>query len=249
MTERITLSDVTFRYRRGRDVLRSFDFEFPAGLTLLLGPNGAGKSTLLGLAASALRPATGRIALGSLTATGRALRAFRRRVAWMPQQLQPFPGLTVREQVAYVGWLKGMAKRDAWERSIVALEQVGLGGFENRSPRKLSGGELRRLGVAQTLVHEAGWILMDEPTSGLDPLQRRQFHTVIGRLRGAANLVISTHQTEDIDSNYDSVVVLSAGRVCFCGTTRAFLALGSGPVGSSGHVVSAYERALAALEP
>jgi ABC-2 type transport system ATP-binding protein len=243
MTESLSLSDLSFRYGRGPFVLRSLDFAFPRGATLLLGPNGAGKSTLLSLSASALRPQQGLVALGDVSATGRSLRTFRRRVAWMPQQIQPFPGLTVREQVAYVGWLKGMSKRDAWAGSIRSLERVGLGGFESRSPRRLSGGELRRLGVAQTLVHEADWVLMDEPTAGLDPIQREQFHAVVARLRGTVDIVISTHQTEDLDANYDSVVVLHDGRIRFAGPTQEFLDLGSGSSGSR-RVASAYQRAL-----
>jgi ABC-2 type transport system ATP-binding protein len=241
MTQPLELTGVTFRYGRGPLVLRSLDFSFPAGATLLLGPNGAGKSTLLGLAASALRPRSGRVALGDLEAAGSSLAAFRRRVSWMPQRIEPFPGLTVREQVAYVGWLKGMSRREAWKRSLPALEKVGLGGFEERSPRRLSGGELHRLGLAQTLVHDAEWILMDEPTAGLDPAQRERFHSVVARVRGKVNVVISTHQTEDIDANYDSVVVLGAGEIRFAGPPRRFLALAP-----DGRVASAYGRALGA---
>ena len=167
----LSLSAVSLRYGRGADVLRGFGHTFAPGATLLLGPNGAGESTVLGLAASALRPRAGQVRLGDLAACGRSLREFRLRVAWMPQRIEAFPGLSVREQVAYAGWLKGMSRAAAWASAVRALERVGLGGFEQRSPRRLSGGELRRVGLAQTLVHDAEWVLMDEPTAGLDPLQ------------------------------------------------------------------------------
>jgi ABC-2 type transport system ATP-binding protein len=239
----IQFRNVTFAYRAGRPVLRDFSFEFEGGSTLLLGPNGAGKSTLLGLAASALTPRSGEIRMGDLEAAGSSLSAFRRALAWMPQQVSIFPGLSVREQVAYVGWLKGLAKDEAWERSADALARVNLEHQTDRRPGTLSGGERRRLGVAQTLVHEAPWVLMDEPTAGLDPAQRADLQTLIHSLRGSASVVVSTHVTDDIDAGYERVVVLGAGEVRFSGTTEAFLALAHGASDSS-RVVSAYRRAL-----
>jgi ABC-2 type transport system ATP-binding protein len=242
----LALEDVYFAYRKSRPVFQSFDFEFASGSTLLLGPNGAGKSTLLGLCASTLRPASGTIAAGQVRACGSTLRSFRRRISFMPQQIKPIPGLTVREQVAYVGWLKGLSRDDAWDRSLVALERMDLGHLGERRPRTLSGGELRRVGVAQTLVHDARWVLMDEPTAGLDPAQRAEFQAMALELRGDVDLIISTHQTDDIDATYDRVVVLDKGVVRFSDSTARFLDLGKGAPGSSQRVVSAYQQALTA---
>jgi ABC-2 type transport system ATP-binding protein len=239
----IQFRNVTFAYRGGRPVLRDFSFEFEARSTLLLGPNGAGKSTLLGLAASVLTPRSGEIRMGEIEAAGPSLSAFRRALAWMPQQVSIFPGLSVREQVAYVGWLKGLPKHEAWERSAGALARVDLEHHADRSPRTLSGGERRRLGVAQTLVHEAPWVLMDEPTAGLDPAQRADLQALIHGLRGTASVVVSTHVTDDIDSGYDRVVVLGDGEVRFSGTVDEFLGLADGAPGGN-RVVSAYRRAL-----
>lgn len=238
LTSSLSFERVRFGDRRGRTVVDSLDFAFPAGATVLLGPNGAGKSTLLGLGASALRPRSGRVVVDGVVAAGASLRTFRRRVAWMPQQIAPFPVVTVREQVAYVGWLKGMPRHDAWRSSVAALERVGLGGFEDRRAGELSGGELRRLGIAQTLVHGAAWILMDEPSAGLDPAQRAAFRRTVAALRGRVSCVISTHQTEDIDASYDWVVVLGAGRIRNTSAVGDFLELGGGDV------VTAYERTL-----
>jgi ABC-2 type transport system ATP-binding protein len=240
----LTLEDVDFAYKNGRPVFRSFNFAFDDGSTLLLGPNGAGKSTLLGLCASILTPRNGSVSAGAVRASGRDLRTFRGHIAFMPQRIKPMPGLTSREQVAYVGWLKGLSRDEAWKGAKRALERVDMARLGDRRPRTLSGGELRRLGVAQTLVHKARWILMDEPTAGLDPAQRAEFQSLASELRSDVDLVISTHQTEDIGTIYDRVVVLDAGDVRFSGTTDRFLGLGDGPAGSSQRVVSAYQRAL-----
>jgi len=244
----LSLSNISFAYaRRRRLVLDDLSLEFADGATLLLGPNGAGKSTILGLAATTLRARTGSIHIDGVRAAGRQLRAYRRSLAWMPQDVQVVPGLTVREQVAYVGWLKGLRKKDAWHRAEGALDRVSLSALADERPDRLSGGERRRLGVAQVLVHDATWMLMDEPTAGLDPLQRADFHVLVASLRHEINLVISTHQTEDIDSSYDNVVVIDGGQIRFDDSAAAFLALGASQASVSEAVIDAYRRTIAAI--
>lgn len=220
----LRFSDVSFRYGRGHWVFEQFGFSFPSGSTVLLGPNGAGKSTLLGLGASILRPRRGTVSLDGLRSRGLRYRAqYRRRVMWMPQQIRPIPGLTAREQAAYVGWLKGLSEGEARAASDGALATVGLERQAETRADKLSGGQLQRLGVAQAIVHDADVLLMDEPTAGLDPEQRARFRALIAHLRAASDLVVSTHQTEDIVDSYDTVVVLAEGRVLFTGTVPEFL--------------------------
>ena len=97
----LELSNCTYGYRRWkRPVLQDFSYTLPHGLTVLLGPNGAGKSTLLKLAASVTRPQKGHV---TLDGTPAGTPAYRRAVAWMPQDIVPMPTLTAREYVAYIG--------------------------------------------------------------------------------------------------------------------------------------------------
>ena len=109
--------DITFSYRRKGQgelaVLEGITWHVPTGVTALLGINGAGKSTLLSLGATALMPRSGKVSLNDLDSRDQQTQ-FRARVAWMPQQYRAVPGLTVREQVAYSGWLKGMTRDDSW---------------------------------------------------------------------------------------------------------------------------------------
>lgn len=232
---------VSFRYGRQTPVFGGFDLTVDAPATVLLGPNGAGKSTLMGLAASHLRPAAGRVIFGRIRPDRRGLADYRRKVAWIPQHITPVPGLTVREQIAYAGWLKGMSRVAAWEASAVAVDRVGLEPLADRKSHQVSGGQLRRMGIAGALTHDSELILMDEPTAGLDPQQRQVFRDLVTELSASVQVLVSTHQTEDLSELYQQIVVLDRGTVRFQGTPADFHALA--PATTAG----ARERAEAAF--
>ncbi|MFJ3900366.1 ATP-binding cassette domain-containing protein [Streptomyces sp. NPDC090025] len=228
----LTFAGVSFRYGRKSGVLSDFSAQFESPSTVLLGPNGAGKSTLMALAASHLTPTSGRVCWNGTTPSTRSKRAgYRRAVAWIPQQITPVPGLTVREQVAYAGWLKGLSRASAWQVSEQAIARVGLEKLAGRKSHEVSGGQLRRMGIAGALTHQSEIVLMDEPTAGLDPTQRGVFRDLVAELSESVRVVVSTHQTEDLADLYQEVVVLDAGTVRFQGSTREFHALADG-VGS-----------------
>ncbi|MEK9522922.1 ATP-binding cassette domain-containing protein [Streptomyces venezuelae] len=239
----IELTDCSFSYRKRIPVLKRVNLTFTRGTNVLLGPNGAGKSTLLALGASAMQPDSGRVRLNGVGTGSRGdLREYRRRVGWLPQQVQPVAGLRVREQVAYAGWLKGMPRKEAWIASLDALNRVDLGDLAQRRSSELSGGQLRRLGIAQVLVHAAEVVLMDEPTAGLDPRQRRGFREMVERLAPHTSVVVSTHQTEDLADIYDHVVVLDQGQVRFQGSVESFFALAPAGTSPERHAEAAYAR-------
>ncbi|MEX2136990.1 MAG: ATP-binding cassette domain-containing protein [Chloroflexota bacterium] len=223
----------------GPRVFDEFSWATPAGATVILGPNGAGKTTLLSLGATALRPTGGSVRLGEHEATRRRdVGAIRRAVGWMPQHFRAIPGTTAREQVAYAGWLKGMSRADAWHAAPSALEKVGLTGETDRRTAQLSGGQQRRVSLAQLLVHRAQLLLLDEPTAGLDPGQRARFRETVRDLARGVPVVVSTHQVDDLTDLFDTVVVLDHGQIRFQGTVTAFMALAPG--GSSYPAEAAY---------
>jgi len=220
----VQIDELAFGYRRDHHVFASLSAVFPSGGTVLLGPNGAGKSTLLSLVADALRPSSGTIGvdgLGSPSDRGNR-RRYRRGVAWLPQRSNAFPGLSAREHVAYCGWLKGLSRSAAWNGAMAALDAVDLAARADVRATTLSGGQIRRLGVAGALVSGAQWILLDEPTAGLDPAQRARFAQVMQNLPREISVIVSTHQTEDVAATYDHVTVLVDGHVPFSGSVDAF---------------------------
>ncbi|MFC7310570.1 ATP-binding cassette domain-containing protein [Streptomyces monticola] len=233
---------VAFWYNRKTAVLSDFNLSVSDPATVLLGPNGAGKSTLLALAASQLAPKAGRVSWKRLSPSrGRDRTPYRRAVAWLPQSVTAMPGLTVREQVAYAGWLKGMSRTDAWDASREALKRVNLSELADRRSHQLSGGQARRMGLAGALTHESELILMDEPTAGLDPTQRKVFRNLLAQLVPEVHVLVSTHQTEDLADTYSHVVVLDRSAVLFQGSTRDFHGLtGTGHLGLREQAEAAY---------
>ncbi|MFE4801299.1 ABC transporter ATP-binding protein [Streptomyces sp. NPDC056708] len=240
----------TFRYgSRSRPILDRLDLAFSPGHTVLLGPNGAGKSTLLSLGASALFSHSGRVQYGELDPANRKqTREYRNKVSWLPQRPGFLPGLTCREHVAYVGWLKGMRERDAWHAALGAIERVGLTEKINSKIKTLSGGQQQRVAIAQALVHDAELLLLDEPTVGLDPHQRRRLLDLLVSLRGKVHVIVSTHDIGDLDEAFDEVVVLESGRSRFRGTVKEFADRAAPDCAPGRRLESAYASLLEAAE-
>ncbi|MFE2561015.1 ABC transporter ATP-binding protein [Streptomyces sp. NPDC059352] len=220
----LLLNRVTFRYRRWeRPVLSGFSYEVPGkGLTILLGPNGAGKSTTMSLLAGTVAPLSGRVVLKDSALTS-ASREYRRHVAWLPQKVPTSRQLTAREYVAYVAWLKGESRAGAWERAAAVLDQVGLAEQSGQKTAKLSGGQLRRVGIACALAHDARVILLDEPTAGLDPHQRTVFRDVVREVAARIPVLMSTHDIADLADEANTVSLMDRGRILHHGGTQSFL--------------------------
>jgi ABC-2 type transport system ATP-binding protein len=220
----VTLEDVVVRLGR-REVLKGLTWELPTtGLTLLVGRNGAGKTTTLRVASGALRPRSGAVRLDGAPSSAKQLR---RAVALMPQNVTSVPGLSVAEQVAFAAWLGGLPEGQARSAAIDAVRAVDLITVKDRHPAQLSGGELRRVGLAEVLARPSDVLLLDEPTAGLDPRQRARFREIV--LTVGRPIVVSTHQLDDVDTVYDHAVVLDQGRIVFTGSVEDFLRLGTGP--------------------
>lgn len=141
-----------------------------------------------------------------------------------PQTITPLPSLTVREYVAYAGWLKGMDRHSAWDRAPQALARVEMAEMSKERTDRLSGGQLRRVGVACALVRQGEVLLLDEPTAGMDPRQRRVFRDLLASLKGDVRVLMSTHDVADLAEEADHVSVLAAGRLMLNGSTADFLA-------------------------
>lgn len=215
-------SDITFsygRWRRRLPVLRELTWKpRPGATTLLLGENGSGKSTLLKVLCGYERPSGGSV---SVDGDHRRQTLFRQ-VGWMPQEVRAIRGLTVEEHVAYAAWMAGASRSNAPVLAREAIAAVDLASLGGRRADQLSGGQLRRLGLAQAIVRQAPILLLDEPTAGLDPAQTANFQRLITHLPCPGGLVISTHQV-DVATDVDFLAVLADGKIRFDGSLDEFL--------------------------
>lgn len=230
----LTATGVTVRHRR-LTVLTDLDLDLGPGVHGLLGPNGAGKTSLLRVLATVARPSAGALRLlGRDPGTPQDRTEIRRRLGYLPQEFGHYPGYTVRELVGYLAWLKEMpatAAPTAVERTV---ERVGLGPALDKKMRTLSGGEIRRVGIAQAIVNGPELLLLDEPTAGLDPERRVEFRALRRELGRTATVLVSTHLVEDVGAACSAVTLLESGRTAFRGTPDELVALAATDSGAPG---------------
>jgi ABC-2 type transport system ATP-binding protein len=237
--------DVTRRF--GRSVaVRGAELSAGPGVAGLLGPNGAGKTTLLRIMATVIPPTSGTVRLlGRDPARPAARREIRRSLGYLPQTVGYYPNFTVTEFVEYFALLKEIPRTRAAQAAAEAIERVGLGGRARSKLRTLSGGMLRRAGIAQAIVNDPLLLLLDEPTAGLDPQQRVEFRTLLREIGARATVIISTHLVEDVAAACDHVALMLDGRIAFSGTTADLAACGQAGGAEAGE--SPLERGYAAV--
>jgi len=226
----IVVEGVHHRYRGGTVALDGIDLEIGRGLFGLLGPNGAGKSTLMRIVCTLLVPTGGRVrVLGHDVVRERA--AVRRVLGYLPQEFGAWRKLRVTEVLDLLARLSGLHDA-AVRRTRIAgiLERVGLAGVADRKVKTLSGGMVRRLGVAQALVHDPRVIVVDEPTVGLDPEERIRFRQMMANLGEDRVILLSTHIVADLGSSCRDLAILDEGRIVFRGAPDELLAAARGRV-------------------
>jgi ABC-2 type transport system ATP-binding protein len=224
----VEITGLTRRFGRTMAVA-GVDLRAGPGVVGLLGPNGAGKTSLLRMMATAIRPTSGTMRLlGRDPGADGPRREIRRRLGYLPQNLGYYPGFTVAEFVEYFALLKEVPAAQIPAAVAAAIERVELGGRARTKLRALSGGMLRRVGVAQAIVNEPELLLLDEPTAGLDPEQRVAFRALLRELSQRATVVVSTHLVEDVGAACARVALMDHGRIVFHGTPADLAARGEG---------------------
>jgi ABC-2 type transport system ATP-binding protein len=235
------------RVRAGRRMaVDGLDLAMGTGVHGLLGPNGAGKTTLVRALATVLRPAGGELALLGEPVNGRIdLRELRRQVGYLPQEFGFYPRFTVREFVEYLAWLKEMPAGEVPGAVQRAIERVGLADRADDRMKTLSGGLVRRAGIAQAIVNDPQILLLDEPTAGLDPDQRLAFRALLRELAHDTCVLVATHLVEDVVAACTDVMLIHAGRLVFQGVPADLQTAGGEPGDGAGD--SPAERGYSAI--
>jgi NitT/TauT family transport system ATP-binding protein len=180
------------------------DGEFVA----IVGPTGCGKSTLLNVAAGLLRPISGTVQIFDAPLAG-----LNREAGYLFQADALFPWKTAVDNVALGLEISGVPRSEALERAQAWLTSVGLGAFAHRYPHMLSGGQRKRVGLAQVLIRDPRILLMDEPFGPLDAQTRQIMGHLLLELWTADRkaVLFVTHDLEEAIALADRVVIMSAG--------------------------------------
>jgi iron complex transport system ATP-binding protein len=244
----LSVEGVSFGYAAGRGaqsaVLQSIRLAVGAGeLLCVLGPNGAGKSTLLKLCAGILRPQSGRVLLYSrgghadgagrepveITSPrrGRSRGEVARHIAYLPQEaghLFPFTALEVVLMGRYVRASSSFETDEDLAAAEAAMVQTDVWPLRDRPLPELSGGERRRVLLAQALAQDTELVLLDEPTAGLDPAHALSLGAVMQAICASGkSLVFTTHDLNLAARLAPRAGLLSAGRLALLGPTLEVL--------------------------
>jgi ABC-2 type transport system ATP-binding protein len=211
----IELSGVSKAYGR-RAVLRDLTFRVHAGEVYgLLGPNGSGKTTTINVLCGLLQPDS-----GVASVEGEALTRDRRaRIGIVPQEISLYRHLTCRENLRLFADLYGFGGRKGADRIARVIDEMQLGEYADTPVAELSGGWLRRVNIAASILHGPRALVLDEPTAGLDVEARQELWELVHRLQAAdVAILLTTHQLEEAERLCTRVGILGDGRIVAEGT-------------------------------
>ena len=198
------VSNLDLSYQQATPVLENVNLQVDAGqFVSLVGPSGSGKSSILRAVMGLQEPSRGEV----------GLEVEREHVGILFQDDALLPWRTVRENVALGLRIRGLSKREAFDRANTWLSRLSLDGLGGRYPRQLSGGQRKRVALAQVLALQPRLLLMDEPFASLDAIVRRRItQDVLGWVeRERLTVLLVTHDLEEAISLSDEVYLLSQG--------------------------------------
>lgn len=185
-----------------KEILHNITLELQNTTYGLVGANGAGKTTLIRILAGIITPSEGTVMVdGQKDAVG-----------YLPQKFGCFPELTVYEQMQYFACLKKVPENKQRDEIDKVLCLVNMNEQKNVRCNKLSGGMVRRVGIAQALMGSPQLLLLDEPTVGLDFEERKRFNQILQKLEGKMTILLSTHLIEDINHVCRKVIIIQNGK-------------------------------------
>jgi ABC-2 type transport system ATP-binding protein len=221
--------------------LDHLDLRIPYGQIFgLLGPNGAGKSTTIKMLATLLEPTSGTARVAGFDIL-QAPAEVRRRIGYVPQLVSADGGLTGWENLDFSGRLYGLHGAERKSRIAEALQFVNLTESANKLVKTYSGGMIRRLEIAQAMLHRPAVLILDEPTVGLDPVARRTVWERLLDLRQTygMTILISTHGMDEADELCDQLAILHLGKIAAVGNP-AELKAAVGPAATLDDVFARY---------
>lgn len=220
----IKIQNLTAGYGK-KIVLSDINLELENQTYGIIGPNGSGKTTLFRVLTSFrmltskniltanLKICSGDILVSDSCNNKKMIGKKNCQIGYLSQKFGCMPQLTVKEQLQYFCYLKKIpASEEEYEISRV-LDAVHMSEFANQKCKKLSGGMVRRVGIAQAILGKPQFILLDEPTTGLDIEERCYFYQIFHQLEGVCPVLVSSHITEDIVEGCTNTIILKTGTI------------------------------------
>ena len=228
----LSLVDISYGYRRNKEVLHNVSITLREGITILAGENGSGKSTLIKLLTENFSE-NNNIFLDNQKVTGLS---WRKNVSYLPQTFEIYPSLKTKDVLMFVAQAKGIPKDKIQSEVLFAAESANIVDFLNEKSKNCSEGTRRRIGIATSLLGNPKVVIMDEPTASIDPGERSNFYESVKKCFEGKIVLISTHILEDIGQLADNVIILSRGKITYSGTYEQFVSSLDGRVYSTTNI-------------
>lgn len=223
---KIVLKNITKKYKN-KEVLSHLNFEFDNKIYAFIGHNGSGKSTLMRIITGLIEPTQGEVIFYQ---NDKIIDYKKVKFGYLSQEFNAFKEFTVYEQLEYFAIMKKINKKVYSNEIKKVLMEVNLWENKDVKCKNLSGGMIRRLGIAQTLLGSPDVIILDEPVVGLDPDERMRFMEIIKSIQLDIPIIFSTHIIDDISSLSPEIIFFKNGQITFNGSSSQFIDIAKGKI-------------------
>lgn len=223
---KIVLKNITKKYKN-KEVLSHLNFEFDNKIYAFIGHNGSGKSTLMRIITRLIEPTQGEVIFYQ---NDKIIDYKKVKFGYLSQEFNAFKEFSVYEQLEYFAIMKKINKKAYSNEIKKVLMEVNLWENKDVKCKNLSGGMIRRLGIAQTLLGSPDVIILDEPVVGLDPDERMRFMEIIKSIQLDIPIIFSTHIIDDISSLSPEIIFFKNGQIKFNGSSSQFIDSAKGKI-------------------
>lgn len=210
MENKLDLNNIEKSFKN-KKIIKNITYSFSNGIYGLLGPNGAGKTTLMRCIAGLYGHESGSILYNGVEID--KIREYGKVIGYLPQKFGLFKELTVIDLLRYFSGLKDIPDDKVNDEIINCLRLVNLEEHKREKCKKLSGGMVRRLGIAQAVLGNPGIVIFDEPTTGLDPEERLRFKLLLKKMEKNMIVIVSTHIVEDVEAACNNIIIMNDGKL------------------------------------
>lgn len=212
----LELKNVSKKYGE-KTALDNISYVFENGIYGLLGPNGAGKSTMINILTDNIKRSSGDV-LWNEKDILKWGKKYRESLGYMPQQQGYYKEFTAYAFLMYIARLKGLRSEEAKKQVEQLLNELNMYEHKDLQMKKMSGGMVQRILLAQALLNDPDVLILDEPTAGVDPQERVRIRNYISSLAKNKIILISTHIVSDIENIADRIIIINKGQICCSGS-------------------------------